>query len=81
MPKCFNYEVMANCKNFIKYHRYDIYKAPKNHGFFNCSKIWECNLCINQKSICQCIIKIYYAICLVKIKSVWIMRIYPLNTL
>lgn len=57
---------MANCKICIKDHRYDICKAPKNHTFSNCSKIWKYNLYMYQESIYQYGIRKYYTTCLIK---------------
>ena len=56
-PKYFNCEVMVNCKDCIKGHRYDICKAPNNHSSSNCLKIQKCDSCAYQKSICQCMTK------------------------
>ena len=44
-PKCFNCEVMANCKICIKGHKCDTCKAPKNHSFTICSKARKCDAC------------------------------------
>lgn len=65
-PKCFNCEVMANCKDCIKGHRCDTCKAPKNHSSSNCSKIGKCDSCAHRESICQCVTKKYCATCSVK---------------
>ena len=65
-PKCFNCEVMANCKDCIKDHRCDTCKAPKNHSFFNYSKIRKCDSCAHRELICQCMTKKYCATCSVK---------------
>lgn len=57
---------MANCKSCIKSHKYDICKTIQNHSSFNYSKIQKYDLYVYWKSICQYLIKKYYATYLVK---------------
>lgn len=56
-PKCFNCEVMANCKICIKSHKCETCKAPKNYSSINCSKAQKCDSCAYWESICQCVTK------------------------
>ena len=46
-PKCFNCEVAANCKICMKGQKCDLYKAPKECSFTNCSKSRKCDACIH----------------------------------
>lgn len=57
---------MANCKICIKYHKYNICKAPKNHNSISYSKSKKCDEYVYWKLICECVTKKYYITCLVK---------------
>lgn len=57
---------MANYKNYIKSHKYNTYKMPKNQISFNYSKIQKYNSCAHQESICQYVTKKYCVTYLIK---------------
>ena len=65
-PKCFNYEVAANCKICVKRHKYETCKAYKQCSSINCSKSRKCNACAYWEEICQYVSKKYYATCSIK---------------
>lgn len=65
-PKCFNCQVAADCKIYIKGHKCDLCKTLQNHSVPNCSKNWRCNFCVFREEHCQCVSKKYCATCSIK---------------
>lgn len=57
---------MANFKNCIKVHRYEICKTPKNHSLSNYLKILKYDPCAYWKIIYLYVTKKYSITCLVK---------------
>ena len=65
--KCFNCQVVADCKICIKSYKYDPCKIPKQHsGSTTCSKNWKCDACAFREEYCQCVTKKYCATCSVE---------------
>ena len=67
-PKCFNYEIAANCKVCIRGYKFDLCKTPKNHSPLY-SKSRKCDAFLYQKIICQCVLKKYCATCTLRKKK------------
>ena len=65
-PKCFIYEVAANCKTCVKGHRCESCKAPKNHSSTDCSKTRKCDAFAHRETICQYVSKKYCTTCTAK---------------
>ena len=65
-PKCFNCQVVADCKIYIKGHKCNLCKAPQNHSIPNYSKNEQCNACAYRKEHYQCVSKKYCATCSIK---------------
>lgn len=65
-PKCFCCEVTTNCKLYVKGHKCDSCKAPKNHSSTDCSKTQKCDACTHREAICQYLTKKYCATCTAK---------------
>lgn len=66
-PKCFNCQVVADCKICIKGHKCDPCKISKQHsGSTTYSKNRKCDACAFREEHCQCVTKKYCATCSVK---------------
>lgn len=65
-PKCFNCQVVADCKVCEKGKRCNLCKAPRAHSALNCSKSRKCDTCAYREENCQCISKKYCATCAIK---------------
>lgn len=65
--KCFNCQIVIECKIYIKKHKYNIYKVLKKYNrFITYSKNWKCNTYTLQKEYYQYVIKKYYINCIRK---------------
>ncbi len=65
-PKCFNFEVEANCKMSEKRHKYDSCKTHHEHSSI-CLKTLKCDTCVNHATICRYVTKKYCITCSLKI--------------
>ena len=64
-PKCFNCQLVAECKICVKGQKCDSCKVPKQHsGTITCSKNRKCDACALCEELCQCVTKIYCANCI-----------------
>ena len=64
--KCFNCQVMADCRTCIKRQRCDSCKEPKQHSSAHCSKTRLCDACAMKAMSCRCIPKQLCATCISK---------------
>lgn len=66
-PKCFNCQMLSECKICVKGHKCELYKAPKQHsGSTKCTKNRKCDACASREEQCQCVTKKYGSTCSVK---------------
>lgn len=66
-PKCFNCQVAAEYKIWVKKHNCELCKVPKQHsGTATCTKNRRCDACAHREENCQCVAKKYCTTCAVK---------------
>ena len=66
-PKCFNYQVVVECKICVKRHKYELYKILRQYsGTATCTKNRRCNTCAQREANCQCVGKTYCTTCAIK---------------
>lgn len=63
-PKCFNCQVVADCKICVKGHKCDLCKTPKQHSAY--TKNRKCDACAVREENCQCVTKKYCSACSVR---------------
>ena len=66
-PKCFNYQVVVECKICVKKHKYELYKIPRQHSrITTCIKNRRYDTYTHKEENCQCIRKKYCTTCTIK---------------
>lgn len=62
--KCFNCQLVAECKICVKGHKCDSCKVPKEHsGSITCSRNRKCDACALREECCQYVTKKYCTNC------------------
>lgn len=66
-PKCFNRQILSECKICVKSHKCELCKARKQHSrSTKCTKNRKCDACTSREELYQCVTKKYCSTCSVK---------------